>query len=225
MPASMTATMPLPRLAGLHDYARFSCSAKAAWARPISPASKPHRRTVVVKTIHRASLGDAKTRQRFPPRNRPDAPLSPSERGRIPPGLAAERRAAVHRHGIRRRHHARRSDAQARSPAAATGRQAARPALPVPADRPRQRPAAPRSDAGQHHDRRCRRPRDETRQGDGFRPGPRASASTSRPGSSTPPPAPSTAAPPITSARSKSRAGRSIIAAIFSASACCFMAC
>lgn len=61
----MTATMPLPRLAGLADYALILLLGEGGMGKVYLARHKPTGEQVVIKTIHKHLLNDAKTRQRF----------------------------------------------------------------------------------------------------------------------------------------------------------------
>jgi eukaryotic-like serine/threonine-protein kinase len=60
-----TATMPLPRLAGLQDYVLILLLGEGGMGKAYLARHRPTGERVVVKTIHKHLLNDAKTRQRF----------------------------------------------------------------------------------------------------------------------------------------------------------------
>jgi serine/threonine protein kinase len=61
----MTATMPLPRLAGLEDYVLTLLLGEGGMGKVYLACHRPTDELVVVKTIHKHLLSDPKTRQRF----------------------------------------------------------------------------------------------------------------------------------------------------------------
>lgn len=61
----MTATMPLPRLAGLQDYVLILLLGEGGMGKAYLARHRPTGEQVVVKTMHEHLLSDPKTRQRF----------------------------------------------------------------------------------------------------------------------------------------------------------------
>ncbi len=61
----MTATIPLPRLAGLHDYALTLLLGEGGMGKVYLARHKPTGETVVIKTMHDHLRNDPKTRLRF----------------------------------------------------------------------------------------------------------------------------------------------------------------
>ena len=61
----MTATMPLPRLAGLQDYVLTLLLGEGGMGKAYLACHRPTGEMAVVKTIHKHLLSDPKTRQCF----------------------------------------------------------------------------------------------------------------------------------------------------------------